>query len=104
MKGRIGITEDEAGLLIDVIRPDDLYVEIGCLWGGTAVLAGLHAERVISVDFMKGLYWDEGDPMVGGERVRPGAVLDNLALFGVAHKVSLVRAGSFPWPLPGEKP
>lgn len=98
MTGRIAITKAEADLLVSTLRPDDLYLEIGCLWGGTSILAALHCKRVITVDFMRGGFWNTEDP-IAKIRPTPWLVLDNFAKFGVAHKVSVVKDYSHPWKL-----
>ena len=85
---------------MEPIQPGDLYLEVGCLWGGSAILAAHKAARVITVDFMRGGYWDKGDPGADMLPVTAEAVLDNLAYFVVAHKVHVIKANTHPWPLP----
>ena len=98
--GRIAINEPEAVLLYDTLQQGDLYVEVGCLWGGTAVLAAMKAARVLTVDIMRGEYWERGDPGVNKECVTAEKVLENFSKFGVAHKISLIRSATYPWPMP----
>ena len=65
IRGRIATRPREAALLYETIEPGDLYLEVGCLWGGTAILAAHKADRVITIDFMRGGYWETGDPLAG---------------------------------------
>lgn len=98
--GRIAITRQEAEFLAGIAGRASLYLEIGTLWGGTAILAALAgARRVITLDAMAGGYWEHGDP-VACRTPTPGLLLDNLARCQVAHRVSVVKANSHPWPLP----
>ena len=97
--GRIAVTREEGKLLFDAIRPGELYVEVGCLWGGTAALAAHKAGHVITIDFMHGGFWSNGDPARGYKIPTPGTLLDNLAGFGVAHKVSVIKKSCEPWPM-----
>jgi len=97
--GRIGITEEEGHLLHKTINHGDLYLEVGCLWGGTSILAADKADRVITIDFMMGGFWDSIDPVA---KRKPSAthILDNFTKFRVAHKVSIIKDFSYPFPLP----
>ena len=108
MSGRLCLmTEAEAECLAKYAgRPGD-HVDIGCLWGGTAILAAL-AKRdagadglVYTIDPMTGGWWDAVDPMVN-MRPTPAIVADNLKKFGVSNLVHIVKAKSQPWPLPDE--
>lgn len=103
--GRVALLSDEESEALYSIayHPGD-YVEIGTLWGGTAILAALSKEsssgHVYTIDFMKGGYWDHGDPTCKHEKPTAGIILDNLQKLGVAHRVSIIKAASNPWPLP----
>ena len=102
--GRVAISDNEARLLCQYASQSKCWVEIGTLWGGTAALAGLAgAERVYTIDTMNTVFWTYGDPGVKGVEQAPMAaeyVLDNLQRFNVAHKTSIIKAPSDPWPLP----
>ena len=102
INGRIGIQPGEAELLYDTLQEGDFYLEVGCLWGGTAILAAHKARRVVTIDFMRGGFWYDVDPAVK-RRPTAFAVLDNFAAFGVAHKISVVKTYSHPWPLPAHE-
>lgn len=97
--GRIGITRQEAELFCSLVH-GHTYLEIGSLWGGTAILAALEgATRVISVDVMIGGWWITGDPIVGGV---PSAdnLRRNAEKFGVEDEITWIRANSRLWPVP----
>lgn len=108
MSGRLCLmTEREAECLAKYAgRPGD-HVDIGCLWGGTAILAAL-AKRdagvdglVYTIDPMTGGWWNAVDPMVNLQP-KPEIVQSNLIKFEVAGLVRVVRSKSQPWPLPDE--
>lgn len=105
--GRIGITKVEADYLETLYKGfRGLHIEVGCLWGATALLAVLAkpAGHVVTIDYMKFGYWDDGDPDCNRKKPTPGAILDNLARFGVSHRVSVYKGPSYPFPLPNLKP
>ena len=78
----------------------DLYLEIGTLWGGTAIIAALAgAKRVITIDSMDGLRWGEPDPWYPDEMVSKDRIVGNIYAFGVENIVELVQARSYPFPL-----
>jgi hypothetical protein len=93
--GRMAITRPEAALMAKYASGAGLYVEIGCLWGGTAILAALvGAGKVITIDFMRGGFWENGDPACNHLVPSAGIVLDNFARFGVAHRISVYKGES----------
>lgn len=107
IRGRVALmSEDEGEALAGMVAVPGDHVELGTLWGGTAVLAALAKARagvsgqIYTVDFMKGGYWDHGDPTCPGLRPSEQAIYDNLHRFGVAERVTVVKACSYPWPLP----
>ena len=88
MIGRIAGSEPEAELIEKYTRDSKVHFEIGCLWGGTAILAALSgAERIYTIDFMKGGFWDNGDPGAGMKIPTPGIVLENFATFNGTLRV-----------------
>ncbi len=106
MQGRLGLTrEEEAECLAYYAATPGDYVEIGCLWGGSALIAALAKEDdgttgdVFTIDHMSGGWWDGFDPEVK-KPPTPAAVLSNLADFWVAYRVHIIRDESDPWPLP----
>ena len=102
MFGRIGMTPDETALLGECVQGSAVHLEIGTLWGGTAILAALAgAARVYSIDKMSGGWWDAGqDPKVN-HPLGPKATIDNLVRFQLQNRVTLVIALSNPFPLAG---
>lgn len=98
MIGRLGMTIPECELLAKHVGKT--HLEIGTLWGGSAIFAALTgASRVYSIDHMHGGWWADGqDPKVNPP-LGPAAVIDNLYRFQLAHRVTLVIAPSNPFPL-----
>jgi len=102
MQGRIAISDAEIELFLNVVHGQGCYVEVGCLWGGTAILAALvgDVKKVITIDKAEIGYWDTGDTGIAGKpMVTLRAVLENFAKFGVADRINLVVSKSDPWPL-----
>jgi hypothetical protein len=103
--GRVALNgDDQAELLMRVARRPGLHIEIGCLWGGTAILAALAKKQaqlpgeVLSIDFMFGGFWNTEDP----DNHKQPALDDvywNALKFNVADRISLWRINSYPWPL-----
>lgn len=103
--GRVAlIGDDQAALLCQTVAVPGIHIEVGCLWGGTAILAALAKNKaympghVFSIDIMRGGYWNSEDPAVR-MKPTPQAVYENLINFGVADTVSVLRTSSHPWPL-----
>lgn len=99
--GRVAITKLEADYVENLLKDKiGTHVEIGTLWGGTAILAALAktAGQVITIDMMKDCYWKDGDPDAGFARPSADVILDNLARFKVAHRVSIYKGYSDPFP------
>jgi hypothetical protein len=100
--GRIAITKLEADYLEKVfVAHPGLHIEIGTLWGATAILAALAGKgQVITIDYMQECYWKDGDPGANNAIPSAAAILDNIARFGVAHRINVIKSVSHPWPLP----
>lgn len=99
--GRIAMKREEAELLARTVADSRLHVEIGCLWGASAILAALAgAERVFTIELGSGGYWDNGDPSLHSRLPTLDAVRGNFEAFGVADRVTLINANSHIWPLP----
>ncbi len=106
MTGRLALTRElEAECLAQFAAIPGDHVEIGCLWGGTALVAILAKKDadlpgdVYTIDTMTGGWWDTKDPEIG-EPPTFEAVKSNLRKFGVLKRVHVIRAKSDPWPLP----
>ena len=103
--GRFAMNAEDAKLLERIIveAGDGNYIEIGTLYGGSAVLAALVKQthnqtgRVYAIDPMIGYYG--GLDCVDGAKVDPSEAhfRKNLEIFSV--DVNLIIAKSDPWPL-----
>lgn len=107
MTGRVALlSEKEAALLEQIAAIPGDHIDLGTLWGGTAILAALAKQqagvkgKVYTVDFMQGGYWADGDPSAGGQRPSEAAIRGNLEKFGLVDQVTLIKAASDPWPVP----
>jgi len=107
MQGRVALlSEDEAAALVDMVKGAGDHIDLGTLWGGTAILAALakraggFAGHIYTVDYMQGGYWNTGDPSVGMKKPTEAAIHANLARFGVADLVTVIKANTYPWPVP----
>ena len=99
--GGIQQFQNEKKLLRDLcnLNDIDLYLEIGTLWGGTAIIAALAgAEKVITIDSMDGIRWSEPDPFYPDELVTKERILRNFYEFGVEDIIELIHAKSYPFP------
>lgn len=103
--GRVALNgDDQAELLAEITGGPGIHVEIGCLWGGTAILAALAKRHnksgghVFSIDVMMGGFWDTEDPEIH-KRPHPSDALENILRFNLAGDISIIRANSHPWPL-----
>ena len=106
MTGRLAlISEAEAALLARYAAIPGDHIDIGCLWGGTAILVALAKRdagvpgKVITIDPMTGGWWDSEDPAV---KLKPSLelVLENLEKFHLHdNNVQVVVKKSDPWPL-----
>jgi hypothetical protein len=111
IEGRLALMhEGEPELLIKYASLEGDHVEIGCLWGGSAILAALAKRKakseghIYTIDFMTGGYWVDGDPGAKLKVPTMKAVLDNLKTFGVDESVTVLKTFSDPWPLEDVKP
>lgn len=104
MVGRVALSPEDAGALACVLEtasvPDMTYVEIGSLFGGSAILAGLcmnkleKGYRIICIDPMDGYYGEgEVDPVT---RIVPTAPVfrKNMIHWGLQDSVSLIEKKS----------
>lgn len=103
--GRLANTPINMGVLAQMLfyAGDGDHLEIGTLFGGSAILAALIKQhydfegKIICVDPLDGYYGHSLDP-VTGERVGIDAVKKNAESFGVLDRVKIVSARSNPWP------
>ena len=102
--GRIGVSASEAKLIEFIVKASATHIETGCLWGGTAILAALAgAQYVMTLDPMRGGWWDSGDPVVG-KKPTPEIVAANLRHFRLHGRVDVVMERSWPWRFPEATP
>jgi len=106
--GRLAMTDGEAGLLNEICTLPGDHIEIGTLWGATAILAALAKPadaRVYTIDIMERGYWVTGDPGTPDSDVPTARrILTNFMRAGVAHKITLMCGRSNPLPMPGIRP
>ena len=105
--GRIAlISRLEADVLERYTARAGDHVEIGCLWGATAILAALAKKQagaeghVYTIDKMSGGYWQTGDTGYYNRIPTRKTVIQNLERTGTQHDVTIIEAMSDPWPLP----
>ena len=97
---------DEAELIAKTVEAPGLHIEIGCLWGGTAILAALAkkmnkaAGHIVSIDYMLGKFWNDEDPEIHKQPI-PQDVYMNMIRFRVEGEISVLRCSSYPFPLAG---
>jgi len=93
IKGRLAMAADDCAIIEEIARQCKTWVEIGTLWGGSAIVTALSNPdlRVIVIDPIE-RYRDEFPTCED--------ILMNFLSFNVAHQIALVRAKSNPWPLP----
>ena len=107
IKGRIALRDPEPALLMELCRKPGDHLDIGTLWGGSAILAAWAkpaASHVVTLDNMTVQAWSPGgDPFASLAQVTPEIVLRNFHACAVAVRISFVLARSFPWPLPGRR-
>lgn len=101
--GRSAMWGIEAELLAEICRTPGDHIEIGTLWGASAIIAAQNKPRpahIFAIDIMQGGYWVNGDP--GCEMRVPSAqaILENFTHAGVQDRISLICAPSYPFPLP----
>lgn len=101
--GRSAMWGIEAELLTEICKTPGDHIELGTLWGASAIIAAWakpRSARIYSIDRMCGGYWAHGDPSCAMELPTARRALENLRDAGVADRVSLICAPSDPWPLP----
>lgn len=99
IKGRIALKYEECDFLCENVKNSKVHVDIGTLWGGSAIAAALAgAETVICIDPFVG-YYGGVDPSYNGVYPTPMDVLANFAKFGVEKRIIVIKAYSHPFPL-----
>lgn len=103
MTGRIATSRAGCQVLAEVISrvPDGIHVEIGGLWGGTAILAALMQNdngRVYVIDPVTELGYYGGDDPLTKTRPTVKDLYSNFVKCGVEHKICHIDKQSYPWP------
>lgn len=103
--GRSAMWRVEADLLAEICKTPGDHVEVGTLWGASAIIAAWNKprpDRIYSIDIMQGGYWTDGDPGTN-PKIKPTAraILDNFHHAGVADRITLICAPSNPLPVSG---
>lgn len=104
IKGRMALTKNTATLLARAVAtaPGD-HLEIGSLFGGSAILAAIvkeqmdHPGLIYCVDPLTGYYTRPKDPTTQLP-INLETFNENIKKFGVAHRIRLVQAKSLPMP------
>lgn len=101
LKGRIACHRESVGAICAVVSlcTGD-HLEIGSLFGGTAIAALLmkRAGKVVCIDPLDGYYGHAKDPTTG---MTPSIQIlkENLVTFGMEDRAVIVPELSHPWPL-----
>ncbi len=104
MIGRLGMIDEEVLLLQQTVAKSVIHIEIGCLWGLSAIAAAKGgAQIVFTIDPMKGGWWDTADPAVNLRPFRAD-VEKNFAEAGMTNRIHIIQARSSPWPLTDIRP
>lgn len=108
IQGHVCMYANEAGLLAEAVRlaGNGDHLEIGSMWGGSAVLAALVKQKykltgkVVCVDPFR-----DGDCSPGFPGGRPDEQIfwANMDAAGVADRIELHTCYSDPWPFPAER-
>lgn len=103
-KGRTAGVAHDAGILAQLVLlgGNGDFVEIGTLFGGSAILAATAKKKfglggfVYCVDPLDG-YYGTGKSTAGGIP-SPEIVMGNAKFFGVDDKIKIIKKSSIPWP------
>lgn len=103
--GRIATNPEACEKIAELVAPfDGDHVEIGALWGGTAIIAALAKKkgRIYAIDPLteNGYYGSEVDHD-GVTEINKEIMLENFEKFGFADRITHVDEYSNPWPLNG---
>jgi len=98
--GRAAMTEDELAYLARLVQGAKRYIEIGTLWGGSAIAAALANPklRITCIDPFTGYYGDKLDPYIG-DAPTAEAFWENCEAAGVRDRIRLIQAKSYPFPI-----
>jgi hypothetical protein len=106
IEGRMCGLPHDWGILAEVIvlAGDGDHLEIGTLFGGSAILAAAIKDefnlngKIVCVDPLTGYYGNSVDPK-SGVKVTKDRVTSNARAFGVLERLEIIPKPSHPWPL-----
>lgn len=105
-RGRIALSDADIRLLRQMIQNGEgNHVEIGMLWGGSAIIAAEAMREysregfVYTIDPMNTEYWLNGDPSFGGKKPTLEKVLENFVHEGYQNDIVIAIDKSDPWPI-----
>ena len=100
--GRTAMDDDDIANLCEMVQGAQTHIEIGTLWGGSAIAVALaNTElQVICIDPFIGYYgtYDKWS----GDTPNMSKVEANMAAHGVRDRIRLIRAKSQPFPFTGK--
>lgn len=104
--GRIALSDPDIHLLRQMISMGNgNHVEIGMLWGGSAIIAAeamkeyKKSGEVYTIDPADTEYWKTGDPSFNGELPTLAKAMANFQDAGFQEDIVLVWDSSDPWPI-----
>ena len=100
--GRIAMDDADIDNLCAMVQGAKLHIEIGTLWGGSAIAVALANPElhVICIDPFEG-YYGSYDKWAGGDTPNMSKAEANMAAHGVRDRIRLIRAKSQPFPFTG---
>ena len=106
IQGRLALANNaECELLYKYAQTPGNHLELGTLWGGSAIVAGLakikydNSHKVYTVDFMQGGYWNSGDPGCNLKIPTMKTILDNIEMFKLNCFVTSIKESTNPIPV-----
>lgn len=108
INGHVCMSEKEAEFLAECIKlaGNGDHLEIGSMWGGSAILAAIVKKRnkvdgkVVCIDPFRDLDWSPGYPT---KKPNVDIFWSNMRAMGVDDMVEHIAAYSNPWPLGNRK-
>lgn len=101
--GRTAMDDEDIELLCQMTQGFARHVEIGTLWGGSAIAVALANPdlSIVCIDPFDG-YYGTYDKWAQGDTPTIQKVMANIYNFGVEKRIQLVQARSKPWPVEGK--
>ena len=100
--GRTAMDDEDIELLCQMTQGFARHVEIGTLWGGSAIAVALANPdlAIVCIDPFDG-YYGSCDKWAMGDTPNMSKVEANMAHYGVRDRIRLIRAKSHPFPFTG---